>query len=89
MGATKNKYQGTNRDGNEAYIQHVSFNQVLIVAEREEPIVFKYLPVRITVLTSSMPSDVKGCGDMLGSPTNMSGCVPSRSMSNFCFITLY
>jgi hypothetical protein len=40
------------------------------MAERKEPNVFRYLlPVRITVLTSSMPSDVKACGDMLGSPT--------------------
>lgn len=27
------------------YVQHVSFNQVLIMAEREELIVFRYLPV--------------------------------------------
>lgn len=59
MGAAKNKYQGTNQNGNEAYIKTLFVSRVLNVAEREAPIVFRYLPVRITVLTSCMPSDVK------------------------------
>lgn len=50
MGATKNKYQGTNQNGNEAYIKTLFVSQVLNVAEREAPIVFRYLPVRTTVL---------------------------------------
>ena len=61
MGVTKNKYQGTNQNGNEAYIKTLFVSRVLNVAEREAPIVSRYLPVRITVhvLTSCMPSDVK------------------------------